>query len=87
MSPASLFLAGAITTQGLVISVFFLRYAKKTADSFFMYFTIAFLLLAIERVVWVAVSGVTEVLPVVYSFRVAAFLVIIAGYPNEESSI
>ena len=79
MSPISLFLAGGITALCLVVSMFFLRYGKKTGDPFFKYFTLAFLLLAIERMVWFAVSGQTEVLPIVYCFRLAAFLVIIAA--------
>ncbi len=79
MNAVTIFLSGAITTQCLVASLFFRRYAKKTGDTFFHYFAIAFSLFAIERVILVTIDGSSEYQPMVYFLRLSAFLVIIAA--------
>lgn len=79
MNPVSIFLSGAITAQCLVVSLFFIQYACKTSDAFFRYFAFAFILLAAERIIWVLIGVPSELQPVVYLFRLAAFSVIIAA--------
>lgn len=81
MSGINFFLSGAIAVQCLVISLFFIRYAKKAADNFFSYFAAAFLLLAIERIVWstLLAGSEGEFRPLVYLFRLCAFVLIIAA--------
>jgi hypothetical protein len=79
MSALNYFLMGVITTQYLVASLFFFRYSKKTCDNFFKYFSAAFALLGAERIVSIAIAIENELRPLVYLFRLAAFLLIIAG--------
>lgn len=68
-------LAGAIMVSAGAIAVFFLRYWRKTHDRLFGFFALSFLLLGIERVSMVMVSGEGHTL--VYLIRLAAFLLII----------
>lgn len=73
------FLSGSITALYIVASFFFQRYAQKTADSFFGYFSIAFMLLAVERIVGLTIGVTVEIQPIIYLFRLVAFSVIIVA--------
>jgi hypothetical protein len=75
----NLFLSGAITMQYIIAALFFLRYRTKTKDNFFIFFAGAFALLATERVVWLIMGMASEIQPVVYLFRLCAFLVIVVA--------
>lgn len=79
MNTTNIFLVGAITTQYLVASLFFYQYSEKTSDVFFKYFSVSFILLAVERIVWLWLGNADEFRPIVYLFRLAAFLLIIAA--------
>jgi hypothetical protein len=68
-------LAGAIMVCAWAIALFFLRFWKKTRDRLFALFAPAFLLLGIERVVIVSITGETR--PFVYLIRLTAFLLIL----------
>lgn len=68
-------LSGAIMLNAWAISLFFLRFWKKTRDRLFAWFAVAFILLGIERVTTVALPGESHFH--VYLIRLAAFLVII----------
>jgi hypothetical protein len=68
-------LAGAIMLNAWAISLFFLRFWKKTRDRLFVWFAIAFLLLGIERISIVWLPGESHFH--VYLLRLAAFLLII----------
>ncbi len=57
------------------ISVFFLRFWRKTRDRLFGYFAVSFLLLGIERVSILVTEG--EARSLVYLIRLGAFLLII----------
>ena len=48
---ADTFLSGAISMGFLVISLFFLRFWKRSGDRLFIFFSLAFLLLLVERIV------------------------------------
>jgi hypothetical protein len=75
-------LAGAIMLNAWAISVFFLRFWKKSRDPLFMWFAIAFLLLGLERIV---VMTSVEVKFQVYLIRLTAFLLIIFGIWNKNA--
>ncbi len=79
MSPINAAVLGAITALYLVASLFFFRYSRKTGDALFKYFGFAFSLLAIERIVWLAIGSANEFQPIIYLFRLVAFLMIIAA--------
>ena len=89
MNAVSLFLSGAVTAQCLVISLFFRRYARKTADQFFLYFSVLFLLLAIERILLLFLGEANEFRPLVYLIRLAAFSMIIVAilFKNNQSRL
>lgn len=79
MKTLDLFLAGAIMMQCIVISLFFLRFKKKSGDPFFSRFAACFALLAVERVVWFASVVSTEYRPLVYLMRLCGYLIIVAA--------
>ena len=68
-------LAGAIMLNAWAIAVFFLRYWRRTHDALFACFAIAFLLLGIERLSLVILTGETHFR--LYFIRLAAFIMII----------
>jgi hypothetical protein len=49
MTALNYLLSGAIVTAAIVIALFFLRFWKQTRDSFFLYFSAAFVLEAVHR--------------------------------------
>jgi hypothetical protein len=77
-------LSGAIMLNAWAISVFFLRFWKKTHDPLFAWFAVAFILLGIERISIVALPG--EAYFHVYLIRLAAFLLIIFAIGQKNKS-
>jgi hypothetical protein len=73
------FLAGAITLGYAVLGLFFLRFWRRTRDSLFASFAIAFFLLALN-VVAATLAGPDEFHHAyIYLLRLAAFGLIIAA--------
>jgi hypothetical protein len=72
-------LAGAITLAYAVAGLFFLRFWVRTKERLFALFALAFWVLMIERLLLVGASESRELLPYIYSIRLAAFLLIIWG--------
>jgi hypothetical protein len=73
------FLSGALMLAFAAIACFFLEYFRRTRDRLFLCFALAFFLLAIERVVLVAVSPRNEINHLVYTVRLAAFVSLAYG--------
>ena len=71
------FMAGAISLGYLAVSLFFLRFWRRTRDGLFLAFAAAFVLLAINQAVPVLADIPSENLSGVYLLRLAAFLLII----------
>ncbi len=63
----------------LLVSMFFLRFWKTTRDRLFLFFSGAFALMLVERILRVALDITTEWLPMVYLLRLAAFVMIAYG--------
>jgi len=82
----SQFLSGGIMVGFLACGFFFYRFWRKTRDSLFAVFAVAFWILAIERVFLLAtvnigdLSGTHELRGYVYLFRLVAFLLIIIAF-------
>ncbi len=73
------FIAGAIVLGYLVVGAFFLRFWRRTQDSLFAIFALAFFVLAGNGAI-VTLSGIErEALSWVYLLRAAAFTLIIAA--------
>jgi hypothetical protein len=71
------YLAGAISIGLLVIGLYFLKFWRRTRDSLFLAFAVAFALLALNQAVPALADIPDENLSGVYLLRLAAFLVII----------
>ena len=78
------FLAGAATVSLLVIALFFLRFWKKTRDRLFLYFSAAFVILMVERLIRAAMIVENEWTPYVYLVRLAAFILIILAIVDKN---
>jgi hypothetical protein len=73
------FLSGAVTLGYLVVGLFFLRFWRRTADSLFAIFAIAFWLLAANQAI-ISLTGIDqEYYSWVYLLRAAAFGLIIVA--------
>jgi hypothetical protein len=77
MIPAYTFISGAVAAGFLVSGLFFLRFWRKTRDSLFISFALAFWLLGLGQ----ALVSLTDI-PVeerswIYVIRLAAFLLIL----------
>lgn len=71
------FLGGAIVFCYALISLFFLKFWRRTGDAFFGYFSFAFLMLGIGRVIEAIMRTNETTTPAVYAFRLLAFVIII----------
>jgi len=71
------FLAGAITMGFLTAGLFFLRFWKRTRDSLFIAFSLAFTLLGLGQA-WLAFTNVpVEERSPLYLLRLFAFMIIL----------
>ncbi|QAY76591.1 DUF5985 family protein [Sphingosinicella sp. BN140058] len=73
------FLAGAVTFGFLLAGLFFLRFWKRTADSLFLAFAAAFLLLGIGQALLTLTDIPVEERSWLYLFRLAAFALILVA--------
>jgi hypothetical protein len=71
------FLAGAIALGYLVAATFFLRFWKRTGESLFLAFSVAFALLSIGQIAIASANSYLEDSSAAYLVRFAAFAVII----------
>jgi uncharacterized membrane protein YesL len=78
------FLHGAVAMGCAIVAVFFLRFWRQSADRLFLYFAVAFGVLAADYVVLGAFDGATEWRLPVFTVRIVAFLVIVAGIADKN---
>jgi hypothetical protein len=86
MNPATAidFLSGAVTLGYLVSGLFFLRFWKKTRDSLFLAFAVAFWLMGLAQAI-LALGGMpVEERSWVYLIRLAAFILILAAIAKKN---
>jgi len=81
------FLSGAIALGMMMIGVSFHRFWRRTQISLFRYFSTAFFVLAVERVVLVLVNPANEFGPYLYVLRLFAFILIIAGIVAQNRTL
>ncbi|MEW5791814.1 MAG: DUF5985 family protein [Pseudomonadota bacterium] len=70
-------MTGAIAMASLIAGLFFLRFWKKTRDRLFLFFALAFWLLAVNRVGLAFVDEALEAYTFLYLLRLLAFLLIL----------
>jgi hypothetical protein len=71
------FLSGAVATGFLVCCLFFLRYWRRTGDSLFIYFALAFALLGFGEGMFTLANVQSEHRVTIFLIRLAAFGIII----------
>ena len=73
------FLWGALAMSGAIAALFFLKFWSATRDRLFIFFFLAFLMLALNWVGLAAVQSVAESRHKVLLLRLLAFVLIIVG--------
>jgi uncharacterized membrane protein HdeD (DUF308 family) len=73
------FLLGVIAASSITAAVFFLKFWKRTHDSLFLAFGVAFLIEGVNRIAVLEVERPNEGSPWTYVVRLIAFLIILAG--------
>jgi len=73
------FLLGVIATSSLIAGVFFLKFWKKTRDSLFLAFSLAFFVEGLNRSAVLFLAKPNEGSPYIYIVRLLAFLLILAA--------
>jgi uncharacterized membrane protein HdeD (DUF308 family) len=80
------FLLGVIATSSVTAGLFFLKFWKKTRDSLFLAFGIAFLIEGANRTALLFVAHPDEGNPAIYIVRLFAFLLILAAILKKNYS-
>jgi uncharacterized membrane protein len=70
-------LSGVLLAGYLVASLFFLRFWRKTRDRLFVYFSLAFGVLGLQRLLLALTTGTQEDVTYLYVLRLTAFLLIL----------
>lgn len=78
------FLSGASLLAAAAIALFFLRFWRETGDRFFGFFSLAFLVFALNRLALVLLDTDDESRTWVYVARLAAFLLIIVAIVDKN---
>jgi uncharacterized membrane protein HdeD (DUF308 family) len=73
------FLLGVIATTSVTAGVFFLKFWRRTHDSLFLAFAIAFLIEGVNRIGFLFTAHPNEGSPWIYLVRLIAFLIILAA--------
>lgn len=73
------FISGASTIASLAIALFFFRFWRRSGERLFMFFGIAFIVFAANRIVLTALEETDEASAYVYLVRLAAFVLIIVA--------
>ena len=77
---------GAISMGCLVISLFFLRFWRETRDKFFLFFCLAFALMAAERTILSILNLTSELRTWLFLMRLAAFALILVAIVQKNIS-
>jgi hypothetical protein len=79
-------LSGAIMMAYFVGGLFFLRFWKQTRDRLFAMFATAFFLLSLNYLVLTPTAQVDERVPLHYTVRFFAFIIILIGIADKNYS-
>lgn len=80
------FMQGMIAMASIVACLFFLRFWRDTADSFFLLFSIAFGLDAITRTLLQMEQILSEQMPAIYMGRLATYSLILIAIIRKNSA-
>jgi hypothetical protein len=73
------FLWGALAMTSVIASIFFMRYFRLTRDRLFVFFSIAFLVMALNWIGLAIADPSIETRHQVYVLRLLAFVLILIG--------
>jgi hypothetical protein len=73
------FLIGVISTCSVIAGIFFLKFWRRTHDSLFLAFGIAFLVEGVNRAVIIDLPEPNQGHPLTYVVRLLASLIILGG--------
>lgn len=73
------FLLGVIATSSITAGVFFLKFWKRTHDSLFLAFAIAFIVEGLNRSSVLLIKNPNEGSPIIYIIRLFLFLLILGA--------
>lgn len=80
-------ISGALLIGCWAIGLFFFRFQKRNSDRFFGFFGWAFWLMAIERMLLIAIGTNEEMKPYVYIIRLVAFgFILFAIYDKNRAA-
>ena len=85
MSMLEAFLLGVIATSSLTAGVFFLKFWRKTRDSLFLAFGLAFVVEGLNRCAILFLTKPNEGNPYIYGVRLFAFLLILGAILRKNS--
>lgn len=80
------FLMGVIATSSLTAGVFFLKFWRKTRDSFFLAFAASFIIEGLNRSAVLLLQKPNEGSPWTYSVRLLSFLLILVAILRKNYS-
>jgi hypothetical protein len=78
------FVSGALCLGFLVASLFFLRFWRETRDRLFLFFTMSFVVLALQRITLMMTSAVPALELPSYGLRLLAFLLMLAAIVDKN---
>jgi len=78
------FLQGAVSMGCAVVTAFFLRFWRQSADRLFLFFAVAFGILTVNYVMLGLLSSATEWRLPVFVVRLSAFVVILLGIADKN---
>ena len=79
MNKVDFFLLGVIAAASLTAGVFFLKFWRRTRDSLFLAFGLAFIIEGLNRGAVLMLAKPNEGSPYIYGVRLLAFLIILAA--------
>jgi hypothetical protein len=80
------FLSGALMLSFLIATAHFVRFWQRTSDRLFIYFAVAFALLALNQLVLFLMGVDDELRGYVYVLRVSGFILILVGILGKNVS-
>ena len=84
MSVIEAFMLGVIATASLIAGVFFLKFWRKTRDSLFLAFGLAFVVEGLNRCTFLFLAKPNEGNPYLYRVRLLTFLLILGAILNKN---
>ena len=79
VSALTLFASGALTMGYAAAALFFARFWRRSGVALFGWFAVAFVLLAVQRVMLVLIVETPGAMPWSYTVRLLAFVLILVG--------